>query len=569
MHWLGTETDLTIQDLGTLALTRPLLDRLRLAQIIDRHLPSDPQQEYSYGSVLSVLVAARLDRPVALMNVAEWAQETGVEFLFGIPPDKLNDDRLGRALDAFFQARHSITAAVACEAMRWAEVQPLRIHFDPTDVTFAGRYDQSEPRTEGEAIRFDDRLSPAHLVRGYASGAISVQVGMAAFVDDFGALPVALHCYDGNRNGHTGIRQQLHLLQQHHALPAQTLIVSDRGTFSAEHLITLQSHGQSALCAVPWNDYRALFDRHRSRLTWQTASFLSQEQQRRRETNSSLPRDDYRLAVLNHHLTQQESKAAIACRVLFVHSSSSEREERQRRQENVEAIRVGLEELTAKLRRGHPQSTTESIQRQVVRSLGKRDAARFFRWHLTPLSPAERDQLPPPRKGFTQPTHRLDWSFDAAAAQQAQAYDGISVLVTTAPITDSADALFTQYKKQCYVERLHHQLKTPLAVSPVFLKTPRRVEALIHLLGLGLLAQQAAERVYRQRQSTATTNDRTTADWLWRAFRHCHVLLDCHPFGTLVHATRLKARQRHILHVLSLDGPRECLHTHLLPDPSG
>ena len=204
MHWLGTEVDLTTQDLGTLALTRPLLDRLRLAEIVDRHLPCDPQQEYSYGRVLSALLAARLDRPVALMNVVEWAGDSGVEFLFGIPPDKLNDDRLGRALDAFFQARHSIAAAVACEAMRWAEVQPLRIHFDPTDVTFAGRYEASEPRTEW--LGFDDRLPPAHLVRGYASGAVSVQVGMAAFVDDFGALPVAMHCYDGNRNGHTGIR---------------------------------------------------------------------------------------------------------------------------------------------------------------------------------------------------------------------------------------------------------------------------------------------------------------------------------------------------------------------------
>ena len=564
MFWLGSDTNCTTVRLGTLALTRPLLDRLRLADTIDHLAPADPQQEYSHGQVLTALLAARLDRPLALMNVAAWAADAGTELLFGIPHHKLNDDRLARSLDALFDIRHSLTAAVVGEAMRWAEVQPTRIHFDPTDITFFGRYDDSQPRPTTATLRSDDQLPPAHLVRGYASGNVSVQLGVAAYVDDFGALPIAFHCYDGNRNGHTGIREQLQLILTHQPLPANALIVSDRGTFSAEHLVTLQTYGQSALCAVPWNDYRNLFDTHRTQLNWQPASFLSQEQQRRRAVASTLPRDEYRLAVLRHTLTHRDTKATVPVRVIFVHSTAGEREERERRDDNVATIRAGLAELAGKLHRGHPQSTTESIQRQIVRLLGKRDAARFFRWQLIPLGAAERDALPAPRQGFTRPTHRLDWSFDEAAAAAAKTADGISVMVTTAPTTDSADQLFTQYKKQCYVERMHHQLKTPLAVSPVFLKTPQRVEALIHMLMLGLVAQQAAERVYRQRESAATaTRDRTTADRLWEAFRSCSVLLHEESCGTVVRTIRLPDRPRRILEVLGLDSPRACLQTHL------
>lgn len=564
MFWLGSETHCTTARLGTLALTRPLLDRLQLAHIIDQLAPANPQQEYPHGQVLAALLAARLDRPLALMNVAQWARDAATELLFGIPHHKLNDDRLARSLDALFDIRHSLTAAVVAEALRWAEVQPTRIHFDPTDITFFGRYDDSQPRPDTDTLRGDHRLPPAHLTRGYASGNVSVQLGVAAYVDDLGAFPVAFHCYDGNRNGHTGIREQLQLMRVHQPLPANALLVSDRGTFSAEHLIALQSYGQSALCAVPWNDYRTLFDTHRTQLNWQPASFLSQEQQRRRTTGSTLPRDEYRLAVLRHTLTHRDTKTSIPVRVIFVHSTASEREERERRDENVAKIRAGLAELADKLQRGHPQSTSESIQRQVVRLLGQRDAARFFRWQLVPLSADERDARPAPRKGFTRPTHRLEWSFDEAAAAAATTADGISVMVTTAPATDSADQLFTQYKKQCYVERMHHQLKTPLAVSPVFLKTPQRVEALIHLLGLGLVAQQAAERVYRQRASAATgTRDRTTADRLWEAFRSCSVLLEQAPCGTVVRTIRLAERPRRILEVLGLASPRACLGTHL------
>lgn len=569
MFWLGSDTDSTTLRLGTLALTRPLLDRLRFADAVDQLAPADPQQEYSHGQVLATLLAARLDRPLALMNVAEWARDAATELLFGIPHAKLNDDRLARSLDAFFDIRHSLTAAVVCEAMRWAEVQPDRIHFDPTDITFFGRYDDSTSRPDTPTLPRDSELPPAHLVRGYASGQVSVQLGVAAYVDDFGALPLAFHCYDGNRNGHTGIREQLQLMRAGRLLPDDAVIVSDRGTFSAEHLVTLRKHGQSALCAVPWNDYRTLFDEQRMQLNWQPASFLSQEQQRRRDTNSTLPRDEYRLAVLRHTLTQRDTKTAVECRVIFVYSSAGEREERERREENVAAIRAGLAELADKLQRGHPQSTTESIQRQIVRLLGKRDAARFFRWQLIALTAAERESQPAPRKGFTRPTHRLEWSFDEAAATASQTADGISVLVTTAPTTLSADQLFTQYKKQCYVERMHHQLKTPLAVSPVFLKTPRRVEALIHLLMLGLVAQQAAERVYRTRESAATaTRNRTTADRLWEAFRPCAVLLERAPGGTVVRTIRLSDRPRAILERLGLDSPRACLKTHLPPHPT-
>jgi hypothetical protein len=45
---------------GPLALIHLLLEQLDLAAIMDRHLPPDPQREFSHGQVLSLLLAARL-----------------------------------------------------------------------------------------------------------------------------------------------------------------------------------------------------------------------------------------------------------------------------------------------------------------------------------------------------------------------------------------------------------------------------------------------------------------------------------------------------------------------------
>ena len=72
------------------------------AAIIDRHLPPDPQRVFSHGRVLSLLLAARLCQPTALINVPAWAADTGADLLWDIPAARLNDDRPGRALEAFF-----------------------------------------------------------------------------------------------------------------------------------------------------------------------------------------------------------------------------------------------------------------------------------------------------------------------------------------------------------------------------------------------------------------------------------------------------------------------------------
>jgi Domain of unknown function (DUF4277)/Transposase DDE domain len=570
--WHAPATTDRVLNLGPLALIQPLLQRLDVAGIIDRHLPPDSQLEFSHGQVLRLLLAARLTSPTALVNVPDWAEQSGAEHLFGIPADKLNDDRLGRALDAFFAQRHSILASVTANVLHWAEMSANRLHFDTTHLIFYGAYEKSTPRPQATTAKFrgDADLPPAHIGHGYLSDHKMLQVGLTAAIDALGALPIHCHVLDGNRNGHVAIQQQFDLLDTHRLMPEQTLLVSDRGTFSAEHAGRLRRHGHHILCAVPWNDYRSLYDAHEETLEWSEASFLSVEQQRRRDTGSTLPHEHYELAVLGHTLTDPTNKEDIPCRVIFAYSSADAAECRQRRLDNIAKIRTGFEAVVAKLERAHPTTTAASVQREIARLLGKRDAARFFQWELIPLTAAEQAACPAPRKGFRRPTHRLTFTFDATAATQNDRYDGLSALVTTTPLTTSADVLFTQYKEQNYIERLHHQWKTPLAVRPVFLKSPRRVEALVCLLHIALQAHQLLERLYRQSlpENATPAERRCTADTLLRAFRVYGVLLRDGVHGDVITATAPTSRQREILQRLGFSTLAQTLARTLSPVPT-
>jgi transposase len=573
MAWQAAALAADVLNPGPLALILPLLRQLDVAAVIDRHLPPDPQLEFPHGQVLSLLLAARLSEPTALVNVSDWAERTGAQLLWDIPAGKLNDDRLGRALDAFFEQRHSILAGVTANVLRRAELPLDRLHFDTTHLVFYGSYATSTPRppTPPPRLLGDGALPPAHIGHGYLTDYKMLQVGTTAVVDALGAVPVSCHVLGGNRNGHSAIKEQFDLLDAQLSLPDSVLLISDRGTFSAEHAGRMRRHGHHVLCAAPWCDYRALYDRHEAALSWREASFLSREQQRRRESGSALPREHYELAVVRHTLSDPTTREEIPCRVLFAYSSAAAAECRQRRQENIVKIRRGLEEIAAKVQRGHPSTTLASVQRQVAELLGQRGAARYFRWELIALSAEEVAALPAPRKGYRRPTHRLAFAFDATAAEGDGRYDGLSALVTTAPITMSADELFTRYKEQNYLERDHHQWKTPLAVRPIFLKSPRRVEALVCLLHIALQVHQLLERLYRQRVAADAPERerRRTAESLLREFKVCGVLAERSAIGLVVRATRPSARQRQILERLGLPTLAETLARRLPPAPTG
>lgn len=554
--WLGPQTTDSSLAFGPLAVIWPTLQRMDVANIINRHLPKDPQAEFGVGDVLNVLIAARLADPVALCNVGEWALKSGADLLSGIPPEKLNDDRLGRALDKFYTQRHSIAASIALHVSQAFDLSLERLHYDPTHILLHGDYESSKPRTQNSSEDPSAHITFGHSVRDNKI----VHAGVCAAVDDYGAVPILGHVTDGNRNGRKAIAEQFELLQQH-LQPQRLLLISDRGTFSAGHVARLKRQDFHVLCSVPFKDFRSLYDQKRSQLSWNRASYLSIEQKRRRNTNSPLPKEHYELAVVKHQLTDPDSQQPIACRVIFVFSTADQKVCRRTREKAIAKIRTGLEQLAVSVARGHHTIDRAAIERRVAKLFGKRGAARYFQWDLVQLSEEERAALPPPARGCRRATHRLVFSFDQDAADADAVYDGISALLTTAPQTYSGDQLFTQFKEQNLLELAHHQWKTPLAVHPIFLKSPKRVEALVHLLLIALSAYHVLQRIYRQHtpDDAPVSDKRTTTETILKAFSNYTLRVQSSRIGRVIHPTRPNAKQRDILNRLSFPTPTQIL----------
>lgn len=418
---------------GALSVIEPMLQKIGLVEIINQHLPVDDQAEYDHGTILSILTAARLYSPVALSNVSEWSETSGADILWNVPPPKLNDDRLGRSLDAFFMERHSIMGSLALHVASTFDIPLDQLHYDPTHILFTGVYADATARddTAGETVRSDGTLEPAHII-------------------------------SGNQNGRTGIRQQLELMFKT-VKPPQFTMISDRGTFSVAHLLRLKEAGSDAICSVPWNDVKELFDKNRKSLKWKTASFLSLEQQRRREQNSPLAQEHYELGIVRHTFLDNASGESIKCRVIFVFSTADQKVVRQQRQKKTDHIKTELAQLEKSVAAGRYNKKLLAVTKRVNRAMGPSNAAKYFSWELKELTPEERKQLPPPTRGCNLPTHRFTWSYDKSQVAVDELDDGYSAIVTTVPASNySCDRIFSMFREQNLVEHANETSLTDL-----------------------------------------------------------------------------------------------------------
>jgi len=130
--------------LGALPVVADFCRRLDLRGMVDRACPVREVATLTHGQVIEVLVANRLTSPTPLRRVEDWAATWAVPEVFGIPPQALNDDRIGRALDAIAPHLNLIVGSVGAQAIAAFGLEVARLHWDMTSISLYGAYQEPE-----------------------------------------------------------------------------------------------------------------------------------------------------------------------------------------------------------------------------------------------------------------------------------------------------------------------------------------------------------------------------------------------------------------------------------------
>lgn len=554
---LTDTSDLTGYNLGPLVLANPILEKMKIRQLVNLHCPADPRLEIPIGDVICALAANRLCSPEPLMHVAEWGENGGAEFLLGTPAEALNDDRLARALDAVFEKRWNILADVALHASRVFDVSLAKVHYDPTSFHFTGEYDHQSsspsllPELKPFKIELGRHAHPGQRIK-------EAQVGVDLANDGKGPVPFFYHSADGGANGHIAVAKNLqHMLK--YLKPKKLLMITDRGCFSAEHAVDLvQKHHFDFISSLTWAQALAnLYDQNKP--VMKEASFLSLEEQRKRETEKPPETcERYFIGEIPYTITHEEKeetpsgdkttkKRSIRARLIYVFSTADQKVCQKTRIKYTEKIRAGLAQIQESIRNGHLDNI-QAVHKRVNTLYGKKSAQQYFTYQVELLTAQDLDRLPTRRPGQRKPTLKFSYQYHPDRAEKDARYDGLYAICTSlSNNTHSTDEVFTAFKEQHHIETAHHQWKAPIRLRPLFLKKVTRIESLVFVQFLALMAFYLLQRSYRLAKDPSS---RTTGETLLKRFSFTPIAVRYQPHTVQVTPFPLKKAQIEILNKL-------------------
>jgi transposase len=464
--------------LGALPVVASFCQRLDLQGIVDRACPVRQVATLTHGQVIQVLVANRLTSPTPLWRVQEWAQAWAVPEVFGIPPEALNDDRIGRALDAIAPKLDAIVGSVGAQAIATFGLEVARLHWDMTSISLYGAY--QEPEDGFIAPRFGHPKDRRPDLK-------QVQTGLGVSGD--GGVPVWHRAYDGGAGEVAQVAGAMRALTKL-AGPRRFLLVGDSKLVSYANLRDLLAAevdfiAPASKTYVPAEVLAALDPAAAT-----PVDYLAERDQGK----SPKQRGSYR--VVEDTMTiggKRTTDPALQVRRVFVWSSARAGAAATARVRKLERATGDLQRLARGLGSRH-YPTVDKVQARLAAIARNR--------RVTGLLRAEVGTDPVTGK----PT--LAWWFDPAALEREQATDGWYALLTNLDPTqvDAAEVL-ARYKGQEVVERRYGSFKGPLAVAPMFLQSNRRIQALVTVICLALLIFCLVERQVRRAIAPASTLD--------------------------------------------------------------
>jgi transposase len=434
------------REVGPLLLVKHVLERLDLVGLIDGQRPQRGRAELTTGEVIAALVANRLCAPAPLYDVASWGTGSALQELLGIPGMLLNDDRLGRALEAFAPVAETVRGAVALAAIESFGAEAARVHLDLTALRVAGAYEESSLMAKGWG----------------ADRRVARQLRVLQAVNPEG-IPLYVRPHRGDAAELSCIGAALERLAK---LLGPGLVVCADSALG--HVKNLCKADRTGLCfIVPLRadtGFAARFLNDVGHHQLKPLRYVSQRDRAR----SPKHRPRYRGALRPWSVIDPETGQTPQFRVLYVWSSEEA--------DSVAAAReralTKAEKELARIRRGTTRRHYKTVQ-QLHDTIAARlaPAAR----NLLSISVTFRDGKP-----------TLKWHRNAEEIDRVARTDGIYALATNLPGRLSAHRLLHTYKAQYLVEQRHRDAKQTLRVRPIFLHNDDRIEALISVVGLAL-----------------------------------------------------------------------------------
>ncbi len=451
--------------LGALPVLYALLDTLQVRAIINRYCPT--WAEVDHGTVALVLVLNRLAMPLPAYQIADWLARTVLVYVLGVPAAKFNDDRLARTLDALQPHCQAIWQEVIDRAIVQLDLDLSVIFYDLTAFVVHGAYPDSR-----------------HIDFGFAHNTPmskrKFKVGLNVIPD--GRILLQFGLWPGRTADTATVQENMErlkrLLQRRGCSVQETLIVGDRANLDDKLALAYDDHHLRYLAGL-----RLLKKVHQALL-----GEPSEAQLYAQPLSAERGPKGYYGRLCQVPFQPKDSRRRAIHRGLVVLSGPMRTAVRRTRAAQLKALRHRLREVEAKIGQSRLQ-TVKAVQRRADVTLKASPVGKLMRAEAYQDGPGQ---------------VRLRWWLDREALHAVMQRDGRYLLVTN-DWTLSPQQMLTLYHRKDDVEKCARVAKSQLRVSPIYVHKDERIEAMLLINMLALLAYSVLERQARQGGLQVTT----------------------------------------------------------------
>ena len=221
-------------DFGGPWLGLQILRKLGLLGFLAEIMPSG-REEIAWSVMAAVLVLCRLSRPSSELHIAEHLyKHTAIGDLLGVPDDKINEQRLYRALDKLLPHKDRLESHFKNRLGELFDLEYDLLLYDVTSTYFEGEA-KGNPKAQRGYSR--DR-------RGDCK---QVCIGL---VVTKGGLPLGYEVFAGNRSDVTTVEEIVETMEARYG-KADRIWVMDRGMISEENIEFLKEGGRRYIVGTP------------------------------------------------------------------------------------------------------------------------------------------------------------------------------------------------------------------------------------------------------------------------------------------------------------------------------
>jgi len=203
---------------------------------------AEGREHVPWATMAAILVIARLCEPSSELHIAEdWYRRTALSDLLGVAEERVNDDRLYRALDQLLPHKAALEGHLKQRLGELFALDYELLLYDVTSTYF-----------EGEAAA--NPLARRGHSRDHRSDCKQVCIGLVVTRE---GIPVGYEVFAGNRHDVTTVEQVVDTMESRYG-QASRVWVMDRGMTSAETVAWLQGSGRRYLIGASKSELKTL-----------------------------------------------------------------------------------------------------------------------------------------------------------------------------------------------------------------------------------------------------------------------------------------------------------------------